>query len=264
MSRLKTPRTFLIGSTMPDFSGMYAYLTYTNQLEYMREFERGCEELGPITLASFYAKLCYESLVVGRNSNITRVRDTRSNLESCYDHKHGSVLEHITFNFVTTDCSRILTHELVRHRVGIAYSQTSGRYVALDDISVVLPPEFQDAYLNDPEVQYAIDVFLINTENLAEMLRAKMIPDGASFEFKKKMTSAIRRFAPNGQTNQIGWTPNIRTLRHIINMRTSRHAEWEIRYVFAEVAQIILDKHPMALYGYTVEDVDGLPEYTVQ
>ncbi|NDH07117.1 thymidylate synthase (FAD), partial [bacterium] len=42
---------------------------------------------------------------------------------------HGSVLEHAVWNFVFTGVSRSLTHELVRHRAGMGYSQLSQRYV---------------------------------------------------------------------------------------------------------------------------------------
>src|SRR5260370_18581779 len=42
---------------------------------------------------------------------------------------HGSVLEHAVGNFLFTGVSRSLTHELVRHRAGMGYSQLSQRYV---------------------------------------------------------------------------------------------------------------------------------------
>src|SRR6266436_9125884 len=42
---------------------------------------------------------------------------------------HGSVLEHAVWNLLFTGISRSLTHELVRHRAGMGYSQLSQRYV---------------------------------------------------------------------------------------------------------------------------------------
>jgi len=42
---------------------------------------------------------------------------------------HGSVLEHAVWNFLITGVSRSFTHELVRHRAGMGYSQLSQRYV---------------------------------------------------------------------------------------------------------------------------------------
>ena len=42
---------------------------------------------------------------------------------------HGSVLEHAVWNFLFTGVSRSLTHELIRHRAGLGFSQLSQRYV---------------------------------------------------------------------------------------------------------------------------------------
>jgi thymidylate synthase (FAD) len=56
---------------------------------------------------------------------------------------HGSVLEHSNFGIIFTGVSRSFTHELVRHRVGTAYSQLSQRYVEHDGTFVV-PPELKE------------------------------------------------------------------------------------------------------------------------
>jgi len=53
---------------------------------------------------------------------------------------HGSVLEHAVWNFVFTGVSRSLTHELVRHRAGMGYSQLSQRYVDESIAEYVEPP----------------------------------------------------------------------------------------------------------------------------
>jgi thymidylate synthase (FAD) len=50
------------------------------------------------------------------------------------------VLEHAQFTFFITGVSRGLTHELVRHRVGVAISQRSTRYVDEDESPWILHP----------------------------------------------------------------------------------------------------------------------------
>src|SRR6267154_4110362 len=61
---------------------------------------------------------------------------------------HGSVLEHAVWNFVFTGVSRSLTHELVRHRAGMGYSQLSQRYVDESVAEYVEP----DVIADDPEL----------------------------------------------------------------------------------------------------------------
>ena len=41
---------------------------------------------------------------------------------------HDSILEHVSFTFAIEGVSRVLTHQLVRHRIA-SYSQQSQRYV---------------------------------------------------------------------------------------------------------------------------------------
>lgn len=255
------PKTFLIGVT-GILSGLKEYLEYSNNTEFLDTLNQAkLEGLsdGEI-LCSFYAKLCYKSLTLGKNQNVTKIRDIESNLMGCFDSGHGSVFEHCLLNFITTDCSRVFTHELVRHRVGTAYSQTSGRYVAIDNIDFIVDP----LLIEDPECDNAIREHIIATENLAKLLRNKLIKEGDPFDKKKKVTSAIRRIAPNGQANEIGFSLNIRTLRQTLVARTSVHAEWEIRKIFNQISDIVEEKWPLMLYGLNKTDTkDGLFEWKV-
>jgi len=84
--------------------------------------------------------------------------------------------------------------------------------------------------------------------------------DGVDFDFKKKLTSAIRRIAPNGQSNEIAVSMNVRTLRHTIMMRTSRFAEWEIRAVFGDIYRICKEKWPLMFADAKERKHEGLLE----
>ena len=83
--------------------------------------------------------------------------------------------------------------------------------------------------------------------------------DDVPFKIKKTITSAMRRIAPIGLATTIGWTANIRTLRHVIEMRTAPSAEEEIRVVFGEVGRICKQRWPNLFSDYEVREVDGLP-----
>src|SRR5580704_16597079 len=94
--------------------------------------------LGPSTdgerLAEFAGRLCYMS-----QSNPAG-RSTRDYLENIKRQGHGSVLEHANYTMLLEGVSRSLTHELVRHRAGFAYSQLSQRYVDESRAAFVVPP----------------------------------------------------------------------------------------------------------------------------
>jgi len=307
--RFVRPKVFRLGYTEIDEEGLRDYLEYTQNQDFMTSYDaakkRGLS--GAEILCSFYAKLCYRALTLGKNANVTRTRDIWDNLVNCFDTGHGSVFEHVQFNFGVVDCSRVFTHELVRHRIGVAYSQTSGRYCRLDHIPLVWDPIldpvkdfFEYGVATIEEVVYMAECELglrmpnpkINAPAQAGLGRKDLpeifdpegdarrflesweghdtpledfrwVPDD-SFPFakKKKITSAIRRIAPNGQANEIGFSVNLRALRHTMLMRTARFAEQEIRDVFGQIYDLIAGKFPLVFHGAKVEEVDGFREIT--
>jgi thymidylate synthase (FAD) len=138
----RKPVVSLVAQTSLSREGIYEYLTTTGNEEFLDTMDAAVDEgLSELeVLVSMMAKLCYKSLTLGHNSNINRVRDIRSNIEAAISSSHGSVLEHASLSFIVRDCSRIFTHELVRHRAGTAFSQNSGRYIRLDSIDLVVDP----------------------------------------------------------------------------------------------------------------------------
>ena len=250
------PKVYLIGCTGFDMNGVEAYLRESGNDQFLQSIEdaknQGLSDLE--ILCSLYAKLCYKSLSVGHNKNIDRVRDIGSNITNCFDVGHGSVFEHSWLNFIAADVSRVFTHELVRHRVGTAYSQNSMRYIRVDNVPLVLDPILEP-------VKDKIEALLSQIEaTYKELEEHYNIKRNDSFDRKKKLTSAFRRILPDGIANEIGFSLNIRSLRHVIQLRTDRHAEWEIRFVFNQIYKIIKDKYPILLHGGTTELVDDLLE----
>jgi thymidylate synthase (FAD) len=86
--------------------------------------------------------------------------------------------------------------------------------------------------------------------------------EGVPFSVKKEATSALRRLAPIGLSTDIVWTANVRTLRHVIEMRTAPGAEEELRSVFDKVAENMCREAPSLFQDFTRGD-DGAwtPEY---
>ena len=250
------PKTYLLGATALNLESLTEYLVDTNQMEFLAEVKRAKEEGlndGEI-LCSFFAKACYSSLTANKNKNISKTRAIADNIQGILDSGHGSVLEHCYLNFMTTNCSRILTHELVRHRAGTAFSQTSGRYVRNDILNVVIDPILEPAYDLVEEARSYLESWY---QRLEQRLKINEIKD---FGIKKKLTSAMRRMLPNGQANEIGFSLNLRAARHTIENRTSRHAEWEIRLVFNQVYNLMKTKYPMMFVDVLNEEIEGLDE----
>lgn len=205
---------------------------------------------GGESLIEAAGRRCYKSFDVGLNSNVTRVRtDSREYLQNgIIGVNHGSVLEHAQYTFALEGISRVLTHELVRHRVGVAISQESLRYVRLDDIPFWWPEWAKD----DPELYQRGQEILAMLEDFQVWQAEHFQLDDTSVPFseKKAKTSFMRRFAPEGLTTGMVWSANVRTLRHVIKMRTDPGAEEEIVIFGNQIRNIMLNEAP-----YLFEDM---------
>jgi thymidylate synthase (FAD) len=253
----KKPVVSCVAQSQLNMDGIYEYLHATGNDEFIGTIAaaRGDGLSDMEILVSLMAKLCYKSLTLGHNSNITRVRDIKSNIEAAISSEHGSVLEHASMSFIVRDCSRIYTHEKVRHRAGTAFSQNSGRFIRLDEIDLIVDPILDPVREELLEaVKYLEDVYARMADKLG------MNEPGLDFTRKKKLTSALRRIAPNGQANELGFSINLRSLRFTIMKRTDRAAEWEIRYIFAQIYKIAKQAVPTLFCDAVENEYEGLPE----
>jgi thymidylate synthase (FAD) len=256
---LVTPKTYFVGYTSANYPEILRYLRDTDQSEFADAIEQAHQEGlsdGEI-LVSMYAKLCYSALTTRKNENISRVRDIYANLLGTIESGHGSVFEHCQLNFVVSNCSRVFTHELVRHRVGTAFSQTSGRYVRTDKLDLVIDPILDPINVEIMDLQEILEKWYD-----AAVEKMGLSEEGLPFATKKKITSALRRMLPNGQANEMGFSLNLRTLRNTLVMRTSEHAEWEIRLVFNQIADLVKASYPSLFADVRTEMIDGLLKYT--
>lgn len=243
------PKVWLIAQPILHWETIFDYLAEVEGTDW---YHRVRAEAPPDAeaLIEFAGRLCYRSWIPGLNANVTKVREDRgSYLENILKSKHGSVLEHANLTFLFQDVSRVFTHELVRHRAGVAISQESLRYVRLTDLGFRIP----DVLL--PQRSSVIEIVERLEELQVEMADAFGLDnDGVPFHVKKEVTSALRRLAPLGLSTSIVWTANIRTIRHVLEMRTASGAEEEIRFVFDRVGTQVKYAFPLLFQDFKCDE----------
>lgn len=157
---------------------------------------------------------------------------------------HGSCFEHISFTFAISGVSRACTHQLVRHRVGVAFSQQSQRYVDIHKTwrNIVIPPTVQSVLNDEDELYDCVD---------KEPLRAayKEYMDGlmkfiGELDKHKIPSEDIRYFTPQGSTSNIVVTMNYRELKHFFGLRCCSRAQWEIRAMANEMLKQCKEQIP--------------------
>ena len=174
---------------------------------------------------------------------------------------HGSVFEHAVWTFLITGVSRSLTHELVQHRAGWAYSQLSQRYVDESVAEYVEP----DIIANDPELHGIWSDAIAHVHaayvQLAEKLNARladpqaataaMLPADADRTTRRKTArQAARSVLPNATETKITVTANARALRHFLEQRGSVFAEPEIRKLANALLDILVQDSPNLFGDY--------------
>ncbi len=258
------PEIFLVSRPKIDYDAIAAYLREVGGESWLERLDRGGLDgaLGndAQNLAEFAGKLCYRSWEPGLNPNVRKVRtDQATYLQNILSMAHGSVLEHVSFTFVLHNCSRVLTHELVRHRPGTAISQESLRFVRLADI----PFWFPEWARRDAELMKRATAVLEQLEEFQHWMASHfgLDSDGVPFHEKKHKTSFMRRFAPDGVATGLLWTANIRTLRHTIEARTDPGAEEEIRLVFGRIGELMRAEAPALFGDYVVTDGTWIPRW---
>jgi thymidylate synthase (FAD) len=189
-------------------------------------------------LAEYAGRLCYMS------QKNPASRATREYLENILKQGHGSVLEHANYSLLVEGVSRSLTHELVRHRAGFAYSQLSQRYVDESHAAFVVPPAIiGDASLElawRAQVESAQAVYVALVEEL--MTRYAWVEDRV--HRRKMAREAARGVLPNSTETKIVVTGNVRAFRTMLELRSSEGAELEIRRLAIEVLRIMQREAP--------------------
>jgi|SRR5437667_4519635 len=213
-------------------------------------------------LIEISGRVCYRSFGVGLNPNITKVRsESKEYFRNVIQKGDGSILEHATVSFALMWVSRVFTHELVRHRVGTAFSQESLRFVRTTSLPFTewdgwVPAEFPKGTKED------LLNALKGVEHHYQRMIAKIPWEKMNFDEKKRVTSALRRILPQGMATVIIFTANHRTLRWLIEMRTHPSAEIEIRKIFGLIAEMCIQDYPLIYSDFKRTTTrDGLHSY---
>src|SRR2546422_7139751 len=133
----------------------------------------------------------------------------------------SQLLDHIVYMFEIEDCSRVTTHQLVRHRVA-SYDQESQRFSSASREGFVTPPSVQ----SNESAMRVYDEALKAAHQAFENMIALGVPK-----------EDARYVLPNAIKTKLVMTVTAKSLMHIVWQRTALQAQWEIR----EVANAMLN-----------------------
>lgn len=187
-------------------------------------------------------KICYKA-----EHNITDSSYEKF-VKMLIDKGHESVLEHqyISFKLI---CDRGVSHELVRHRTGIGFSQESTRYCTYSGaMEFIIPSWIQNIEpieFNTEDSEFINELW--KSYNQAEIYwMGAMITASEMYQCLLKedwKAQQARSVLPNSLKTEIWTTCNLREMRHLLKLRTSPAAHPDFRALtipmLAELKQLI-------------------------
>ncbi len=204
-------------------------------------------------------RVCYDSYSKGRPSAEYH--------QHIMDVDHGSVTEHVSISFFLSNLSRGLTHELVRHRVGVAISQRSTRYVDENESAWVFHPLLH-AFFDEEQPQKAPNGELVELpmsrlvchvrdtaqqgyKRVVIKLEAWLVARGIDkFTARKQARGAARGLLGNALLTEMVWTCNLRALKTVLAQRAKAAADAEIRVMANMLYEAALPFWPTYLGRY--------------
>jgi len=182
-------------------------------------------------------------------------KSTSELIQKVIKKRHFSVLEHAHATFRLKNISRVLTHELVRHRL-FSFSQESQRYVCYADTpdrnktkdfmwifpDTIFDYEIESYHNNkefaDPILQKYNELIKQCYDYYEEMLKAGVPPEDA------------RYILPNATCTEIVVSGNLRTWREFLIKRCHPRAHWEIREVAEEIKDQLINLFPNVFFDF--------------
>jgi thymidylate synthase (FAD) len=151
---------------------------------------------------------------------------------------HYSVFEHAYATFRITGVSRAFTHQLVRHRL-CSFTQQSQRYVDESNFNYIEP----ESVRNNPKTHLIFSKFMDETKRVySELQKLGIENENARFVL------------PNAVESQIVITANFREWRHIVEVRGSLDAQWEIRQVAIKVLKVLKKYAPTVFEDFEIDE----------
>lgn len=168
----------------------------------------------PEKVVAAAARLCYSPKSGSDIMEGMTEADVETFLTRLVSLGHTSPFEHASFTFAIDGVSRALSHQLVRHRIGVSFSQKSQRYVKEKAFDFVIPDSIERNQALREKYLAIIDGL---QENYNELLSLGIAPEDA------------RYILPNAASTNLVVTMNGRSLLHFFELRCCTRAQWEIR-----------------------------------
>lgn len=194
-------------------------------------FSQEVQSDNPLKLIEYAGRWDYGPKSIGKMAP-----DDLTIIERWIKQGEESMLEMVDAVFFI-ECSRVVSHELVRHRIA-SYQQESQRFVAYED-------EDEDLFLHDENItdEPHLNFYHETALNYYRRLR--------QYGVSKQLA---RYILPGSTRTRLIVKMNLREWRHVLKLRMHSSAQPEMRLIMESIREILFAKYPEVFRDITGED----------
>jgi len=175
------------------------------------------------TRLSMHAKLMDEIAAWPMEKKMAELEYMRNTIASSW--------EFIDFIFMIEGVSRAFTHQLVRHRAGVAFAQQAQRAVDMTGFEYITGPSIKEGSVNEGVYKAAMD-------NISDAYN-ELINSGVNKQ-------DARGVLPTNISTNICFKANLRTLSDMGQTRLCTKSQGEFQDVFRAIREEVLRVYPWA------------------
>ena len=177
----------------------------------------------PLSVADTAIGKCYDT---GCKTDVTAMKERINRVANVS--KHSSTIEHLVYSFDIDGVSRALLQELARHRIA-SYSVKSTRYT-LKELKKAPDEKLRDFIV-------LVEDERLNIANLDALKRVQVALEAGIPNDQAKF------ILPEAYKTSLVMTINARALQNFLELRTGKHALWEIQNLAYAMYDAIPDNH---------------------
>lgn len=247
------PYIYVVARTKFDAAALFAFLDQADT-----EWKRSPDATEAEELVEVAGRVCYMSF--GRRQS---PKTNQEYIRHLIKMGHESVLEHVNWTFVIEGVSRAFTHQLVRHRVGFAFSQLSQQYHDETDAEFVEPLHLEQFPLAQAAWRRSVESARAAYREIRDIIsgeETKLGLDDQKRESLRAVRSVARSVLPNATETKIVVTANARAIRHFLRVRGAIPGDSEMRLVAAKLLKLLSQEAPALFFDFRIDRLsDGSP-----
>jgi thymidylate synthase (FAD) len=161
------------------------------------------------------------------------IREARKHVGKVLARGHEGLSEFAYFIFSISGVSRVLTHQLVRHRIA-SYLQMSSREADLSHASFIVPPKISQNKENSRVFEETVNKA---RENYEKLVKAGVLLEDA------------RYLLPDSLETHISMAIDGRSLNNFFGLRLCERAQWEIRELATQMRNQVIKISPALFWS---------------